>query len=64
MTAYKLVNVRRRKRSIGKSCLHCGRSATVTVDRVRIAGGLRVPLALCEEDFEHLDKIVNETRDV
>ena len=62
MTAYRLVNRREYKRPTGSSCQHCGRPATVIVDRVRVEGGMRLELRLCAEHDELLAAVINETR--
>jgi hypothetical protein len=46
----KFTNVKRYKTSIGRSCMHCGRSATVTA--TRHLHGKKLPIRLCEDHAE------------
>lgn len=43
----RFTKVKAYKRGIGKSCLHCGRSATVTA--IRVKGRLKMPVRYCHE---------------
>jgi hypothetical protein len=43
------IRVRVHRRSIGKECMHCGRSATVTALRVTDKGGPKMPVRYCAE---------------
>lgn len=52
------VDVNRRKRSIGRQCMHCGRPATVTATRV-IGNGMRLDVRWCAQ---HADELLEEAK--
>ena len=41
------VKVQRHRRSVGRACMHCGKSATVTAIRKR--NGMRLAVRYCDE---------------
>lgn len=52
----KTVNVKRRKRPIGRRCMHCNRSATVTATRI-LGNGMRFDVHMCVECADmHINK--------
>jgi hypothetical protein len=48
LKSFRFVNVKRYKRSIGRRCLHCNHSATVTADR-KYRNGTRMPVRYCND---------------
>ena len=63
MSAYRLVNVRTFKRSTGRSCMHCGRPATVTAVRIRTQGKNRMEVRYCADHYELAAAVTEKTRD-